>query len=388
MKTLLILVALLISSTGYCNFQSNPNEEHFPEIRIYIAKNQLKNLQNSNSKTTLSHPVFIVDHDSANVKEIHVRGKTTLQFKHKSFSVELDKSITVVQQGKKTHLKKFNLLNLAMDKNLWRNRWSFLCMDQMGLFPLFNSFCKVWINDEPQGIYLIVEKPQQLQAKLHSPYMLRRGLDHNVEDEYFDHSEKEIAKKYKKQFQSIYSPGFNHPSDSLATRLHRIINLEKYFQFIGFNYLIMNGDYSDEVFFYIDPTKKWFEVIPWDYDDIMRSTPHEGRSARNLEFASKKLFSLEEALDRMIAGDDTLYEQYEHSLKELLLSLDSAKIELTAHQVLNELEQLSEDDSIAKASLFLGAEPFQIQQAKEDILISIDLIFKRRTWVLSQLPTD
>lgn len=387
MKTLLILVALLITSSGYCNLQSI-SEEHFPEIKIYISSNQLKSLQNSKTKKILSHPVFIIDDDSANVKEIHTRGKTTLQFKHKSFSVELDKSISIVQRGKKIQLKKFNLLNLAMDKNLWHNRWSFLCMDQLGLFPLFNSFCKVWINDEPQGIYLIVEKPQHLQAKINSPYMLRRGLDHNVDDEYFDHSEKEMAKKYKKQFQSIYSPSFNRPPDSLATRLHRVINLEKYFQFIGFNYLITNGDYSDEVFFYIEPTKKWFEIIPWDYDDIMRPIPHEGRSDRGLEFVDKKFFSLEEELDRTIAGNNLLYEQYEHSLKKLLLFLDSAKIESNAYTVYNELEQLSKDDSIAKASLFLGLHSFQIEQAKEDVAVSLDYILKRRTWILSQLTKD
>ncbi|MBL7871704.1 MAG: CotH kinase family protein [Cyclobacteriaceae bacterium] len=384
MKTILIFLTGLITTSGYCQIDgSEPN--NFPEIRIYISKNQLSNLRHNQNKLILSHPTLIVNHDTANVKEIHTRGKTTLQFKRKSFSVELDKSITIHQSGKKIHVKKFNLLNLSMDKNLWRNRWSFLCMDQFGLFPLFNSFCKIWINDEPQGIYLIVEKPQQLQGRLQSPYMLRRGLNHNVEDEYFNKNEKELAKKYKKQFQSIYSSDFSRPPDSLAARLHRIINLDMYFQFLAFNYLIMNGDYSDEVFFYIEPTKNWFEIVPWDYDDILRPIPHEGRSERNLEFTKHKLFSLEESMDRTIAGNKTLYEQYEKVLKALLFSLDAAQLESASYKVLRELEQLSEDDSMANTSLFLDVHPFDIQQAKEDILISLDYILKRREWILSQL---
>jgi spore coat protein H len=384
MKSLLIILTGLITSSGYSQIVTT-DQSDFPEIRIYISKNQFNTLQHNQNKVILSHPVFVVNKDSVNVKEIHTRGKTTLQFKRKSLSVELDKSLTLKQNGNKIHLKKFNLLNLAMDKNLWRNRWSFLCMEQLGLFPLFNSYCKVWINDEPQGIYLIVEKPQQLQARLHSPYMLRRGLDHSVQDEYFDDSEKEEAKKYKKQFQSMYSAAFSRPPDSLVARLHRVINLDKYFQFIGFNYLIMNGDYSDEVFFYIEPTKNRFAIIPWDYDDILRPVPHEGRSERNQEFTKKKLFSIEETLDRVIAGDNILYTQYEQALKDLLLSLDSSLLEFASHQVLKELELLSEEDSISKASLFLDLHPFQFKQAKEDILTSLAYILQRREWILSQL---
>lgn len=387
MKSLLIILIGLIASSGNCQ-NAATEQNDFPEIRIYISKNQFNTLQHNQNKVILSHPVFVINKDTANVKEIHTRGKTTLQFKRKSLSVELDKSVTLKQNGNKIHLKKFNLLNLAMDKNLWRNRWSFLCMDQLGLFPLFNSYCKVWINDEPQGIYVIIEKPQQLQVRLHSPYMLRRGLDHSIQDEYFDDSAKEEAKKYKKQFQSIYSSGFSRPTDSLAARLHRVINLDKYLQFISFNYLIMNGDYSDEVFFYIEPSKKWFEVIPWDYDDILRPVPHEGRLERNKEFSKQKLFSLEESLDRMIAGDNILYEKYEHVLKNLLVSLDSSTLEALSLQVIKELEQLSKDDSISKASLFLDVHPFQFTQAKEDILTSLAYVIQRKEWILSQLKLN
>jgi spore coat protein H len=384
MKGLLIILTALITSSGYCQI-STTDQPTFPEIRIYVSRNQFNTLQHNQNKVILSHPVFVINKDTANVKEIHTRGKTTLQFKRKSLSVELDKSLTLKQNGNKIHLKKFNLLNLAMDKNLWRNRWSFLCMDQLGLFPLFNSFCKVWINDEPQGIYLLVEKPQQLQSRLQSPYMLRRGLNHSIQDEYFDDSEKEEAKKYKKQFQSIYSTSFSRPTDSLAVRLHRVINLDKYFQFLGFNYLIMNGDYSDEVFFYIEPTKSRFAIVPWDYDDILRPVPHEGRSERNQEFSKKKLFSLEESLDRMIAGDNILYKEYEMVLKNLLNSLDSSTLEAASLQVLKELEHISEDDSISKASLFLDSQPFQFTQAKEDILTSLAYVIQRKEWILSQL---
>lgn len=358
----------------------------FPEIKIYISKSQYHSLQSTGSgKLILADPVMLFNQDTARVKEIHARGNNSLKFKRKSLSIELDKSITVIESNQKIHLKKFNLLNLAMDKHLWHNRWSNLNMATLRMFPLYSSYCKVWINDEPQGIFLLVEKTQHAKARLKSPYMLRRGIDHAISDEYFDEADQESAKKYRKQFQSIYS-GINSKSgNALAAHLQKIINLDNYFQFIGFNYLVTNGDYADEVFFYIEPQHEWFEVIPWDYDDILRPVPHEGRTVRNQQFQDKKLFSLEEPLDRAIAGNKTLYDRYEQSLKKLLLTIDSASLTAAAYQVINELEQVSADKSMADVTLFLDSKPFDMAQAKDDILLSLDFILKRRKWILGEL---
>ena len=383
---LISLLSLSLITDSCIALANNPEGFNFPEIKLYISKNQYVNLQKNNSdKLTLSNPLLIINTDTAQVKDVHARGNNSLKFKRKSLSVELDKSITIVVGDKNVHLKKFNLLNLSMDKHLWHNRWSNLMMDNFGIFPLFNSYCKVWINDQPQGIFLLVEKPQQAKSKLKSPYMLRRGPNHTISDEYYDDEDKDLAKQYKKQFQSIYSGINTLSSDALAKQLRQTLNIDNYFQFLAFNYLVMNGDYADEVFLYIEPKNQWFEVIPWDYDDILRPVPHEGRTMRNKEFSDRKIFSLEESLDRAIAGNEELYSDYKNSLKKLLLTLDSASLIQSANQVINELEQVSADKSIAEASLFLDLNPFDMRQAKDDILLSLDFILKRRKWILEEL---
>ncbi len=389
MKTIIptLISFIVLSLADSCIVSANtPLDTNFPEIKIYISKSLYSNLQNNSSdKVVLSNPVMMVNEDTALVKEIHARGNNSLKFKRKSLSIELDKALTLEVGNKIVHLKKFNLLNLVMDKHLWHNRWSDLTMERIGIFPLFNSYCKVWINDQPQGIFLLVEKPQQAKSKLKSPYMLRRGANHTISDEYFDDEDKDSAKKYRKQFQSIYS-GINALSiDALAKQLQQIINIDNYFQFLGFNYLVMNGDYADEVFLYIEPKNQWFEVIPWDYDDILKPVPHEGRTLRNKEFTDKKIFSLEESLDRAIAGNEELYAGYEKVLKKLLLSLDSTALTQSAHQVIQELEQISADKSMAQATLFLDVNPFDILLAKNDILFSLDFMLKRRKWILEEL---
>ncbi|MBK5278378.1 MAG: CotH kinase family protein [Bacteroidia bacterium] len=177
MKSIRIVpIAFLLLSLPYPAVSTCPPEKKFPEIRIFISKNQLINLQSTtDEKLELSKALMLIGHDTAHVKEIHARGNNSLKFKRKSLSVELDKSLTVHANEKKTHLKKFDLLNLVMDKNLWHNRWSDINLETLGLLPISNFYCKVWINDQPQGIFLLVEKPQQAQAKLKSPYMLRRS---------------------------------------------------------------------------------------------------------------------------------------------------------------------------------------------------------------------
>ena len=381
-----LITFILLSLTGSVIVSANIPDAPFPEIRIYISKSQYSNLQQSNSeKVILSKAMMMINGDTAIVKEVHARGNNSLKFKRKSLSVELDKSLTIKVGDKKAHLKKFNLLNLVMDKHLWHNRWANLNMQSIGLFPLFNSYCKVWINDEPQGIFLLVEKPQQEKAKLNSPYMLRRGPNHTISDEYFNDEDKDLAKKYRKQFQSIYTSISKSSDAELAKQLPKIINMDNYFQFLGFNYLVMNGDYADEVFLYIEPSNQWFEVIPWDYDDILKPVPHEGRLVRNKEFPDRKIFSLEETLDLAIAGNDELYAGYDKALEKLLLTLDSAALTQTAHQVINELEQIGTDQSMAEVTLFLDLNPFDIHQAKDDIMLSLDFILKRRKWILEEL---
>ncbi len=377
------LLALMVSTFSVAYPIEVPD---FPEIKIYIAKAEYKSLRgDSGEKIQLSRPVLLVNNDSANVKEIHARGNNSLKFQRKSLSVELNKSIKIQAGEEKISLKKFDLLNLVMDKNLWHNRWADLNLGKIGLLPLFNTYCKVWINDEPQGFFLLIEKPQQSRGKLDSPYMLRRGPDHAISDEYFDDEDKELAKKYRKQFHTIYTSIHSLSGDALVIKLQDLINLDNYFYFLAFNYLVMNGDYEDEVFLFIEPENQRFEVIAWDYDDILKSGPHEGRVERNRRFPDKKLFSLEESLDVAVAGNDQLYSLYEQSLKNMLGTLDSAFLSSTAFQVINELEQLSQDQPMAAVTLYLDKQSFDISHARQDVLYSLDMIIKRRKWIMGEL---
>lgn len=363
-------------------------QDPFPEIRIRIAPGQYSSLlQSKGRKISLKNPVMIVQGDTAKVKEIHSRGNNSLTFEHKSLSIDLNHAVKVPIGGKETSLKKFDLLNLVMDKNLWHNRWAFLCMQHVSLFPLMQTYSPVWINDQPQGIYLLVEKPRHyITSAIKSPYLLRRGIDHTVADEYIETPSKEDAKKYKLQFTSLYDDINKLHGKELYDRLNAKVNLDRYFKWIAFNYLIMNGDYADELYLYISPSDARYEVIPWDYDDILRPVPHEGMAARNAVegFKSKYIFSSEDPLDRAIAADQVLYAHYLESFRDLLTNLDEATITRLAVQVREELHTLGAGEQ-GRASLFLGKEPWMEADASADIDRSLDFVLKRRNALFKEL---
>jgi spore coat protein H len=325
---------------------------------------------------------MLVNGDSARAKEIHDRGNNSMKFHRKSLSVELDKAI---QLSPTVKLKKFNLISLSMDKNFWHNRWANLLLESQGLFPLFNTYCKVWINDEAQGIYLLVEKPTHYRSTINSPYMLRRGVKHAISDEYFEHEQKDNLKKYRQQYQHIYTTLKARQTEEIESSLNKLINLNMYFRWMAFNYLVMNGDYSDEVYLYIQPNSGLFEVLPWDFDDILKPAPHEGWATRNKELADKKVYSLEETLDREIAANPQLYHAYEIALKSMITQIDSTAVASISKQVLDELKEISSDKEIAESSLFLDRQPFDYSHAQKDIFTSIDLLLIRRKWILTEI---
>jgi hypothetical protein len=149
---------------------------------------------------------------------------------------------------------------------------------------------------------------------------------------------------------------------------------------MAFNYLIMNGDYMDELYLYIQPKTGQFDVIPWDYDDILHPAPHEGTRARNAvqSLKNKLVFSSEDPLDRAIGSDEYVYRMYEQEFRKLLQALSAEDLKATADQVMSELDSLNRDTASAKASLFLGKEPFVLEQARADINTAITFVISRR----------
>ena len=150
----------------------------------------------------------------------------------------------------------------------------------------------------------------------------------------------------------------------------------------------MNGDYSDELFLYINPSTGLYEAIGWDYDDLFRMSPHEGQEVRKAQFGEKMIFSLEDSFDRMIAADPVVYSSYLKSLKNVLTICDSTLITTTSQRVLNELDHLNKNEAQRKATLYIDKEEFDIDKTHKDIKESMSFLLTRRRVALKKLSID
>ena len=246
------------------------------------------------------------------VKSLKIRGKTTLYFPKKSFTLKLKKKISIQGLHDTVSVKDCYLLGLSMDKNYIENYIAYSLLDYLKIFNLTFSFCEVVINNNSQGIYLIIERPEDYAYKtLKSPVLIRRGFENNIDkievrSEDQDHS----SKFFRKKFIHMYSMCNKYSGQQLYDSLNSYMDMSQYMKWLAFNYIIRNGDYTDELYLHFDRAEKRFGIIPWDYDDSFARYPHEGKDARNEVKGGQFIFSSEDQLDKTIIKDEDLYMKY------------------------------------------------------------------------------
>lgn len=282
------------------------------------------------------------------VKAMRVRGRTTLDFRRKSYSVSLDVPLIIREQmgSEVKRLQKFKLISLSMDYTYMNNRLAFGMLEQADLMPLFYKFVEFRINGDTQGVYFLVEDPEHFSQEQGSEYILRRDYHHGIGDADY---EPELYFKPIEAYVSTYKEIYNQLPDLKGEALYEFLDsrmdIKQYFRKMGIDFLLQNGDYTDEVFFYamVQQGKIRYKIIPWDYDDIFSTKPHEvgrswgpgtlfGERSYNThqevidEIGQKMIFSIEDDLDYVIAMDSVLYTYYELELTRLMESLDDRMI--------------------------------------------------------------
>jgi len=308
------------------------------------------------------------------LEEIRTRGKSALRFQRKSFAVILNEVLAIPGENGSGigYLRRFKLISLAMDYTYIESRIAFGILEEQEIMPLFYRFVELKINGSTQGIYLLVEDPEQFYMENSSEFILRRGYYNSVQDSEYSSSVQSIPREsYETRFQEIYSNLTTLQGEELYNELSQRLNMEQYFRKIGIDYLLQNGDYTDEVYLYalIHQDKIRFNVIPWDYDDLFRSYPHEvglnwgtGRLFGNRyyethqdildEIGDKIIFSIEDDLDYSIAMDPYLYARYESTLAAMIEKMNLEDIDALFAQVKDELTPFYNKEEVVAQSRF------------------------------------
>ena len=287
-------------------------------------------------------------------KEIKTRGHSTLYFRRKSFSLSLE-SAASFHHGEKTEtFRKFYLLSLSMDRNYCNNHLAFEMMENSGLFNLFYSFCELMVNDRSEGIYLVIERPEDWALKKkNSPLLIRRGYDGKIDKlKTGEKTDKDETRKYMACFRQIYRSLNKYEGEELYNTLSNWLDTDIYMKWLAFNFFVRNGDYTDEVYFYINPVTDKFGIIPWDYDDVFSSAPHEGFAESRKFTGGKLFFSTEDMLDKKIVADPYFYEKYLVQFRELLTLLTPEVIKQVFENTYAELFPYYSKNETIKNSIY------------------------------------
>jgi len=368
----MMLVYSVSASSQTLDFERSGSIEQ--KFQITLPEKQFKKLLNVKG-VKLRFKDFQVSRNSKllDVNYLNLRGNNSLRFRRKSFTVALNSPVINDQLS----IKKLSLTNLVMDKNYWRNRVCFILLNRIGLFPLYNEFSEVSINGETQGIYLVQQKVDDYATNIaNTPLLLRRTQSNDYKE--YESLGIEGKNRYKELI-NLQELSREHSGKELYDSLESHFAMDQYFTLLAFHTLLLNGDYTDELYIYYDMNLQKFNVIPWDFDDVFARAPHEGWSNRNLALSNKFIFSSEPYFDTVIDKDDFLYHEFLMRFQDLLLLLDEPFIKSAFEQVYHELYPYFNVPAIIDQSQYDANGQTTISKLEKDLQLHYDFLLKRRS---------
>ena len=339
-------------------------------ISFFTTESDYESLKiTDGGKISLGNSKTIINGDTLVAEEVSTRGGSTLLFRRKSYSFSLKSQASFRHGERKETFKKFYALSLSMDKNYSSNRLAFEFLERIRLFGLFYSFSELHINGNCEGICMVIERPEDwAMKKKDSPLIIRRGYNESIDKmEYSKILEKSEAENFANYFKLIYKSLKKHEGEDLYKTLSQWIDLDNYMKWLAFNFLVHNGDYTDEVFLYIDPAINKFKIVPWDYDDLFLPAPHEGINKSRKILGDKLLFSSEDQLDIKIASDPYLYKIYLIQLKEVLELLPDETLKEVFENTYAELFPYYSDQEIISMSKFDSHKETNLSKLENDM---------------------
>lgn len=355
-------------------------------------------------------PTLYFENKAYGVDRFEIRGESTLNYRRKSFSVNLDDNIVlfVEPENRAREFEEFKLISLVHDYTYIENCIAIGLFHEIALWPTYSIYIEVKLNNNTQGLYLFIEDPvEHYLYQQNADFVLRRNYNHWVESYYINEIQAEnTSQYYLDRFNSIYSCIAEYEGQTLYDTLMNVLDLPQYFTKIAIDLLLKNGDYTDEIYFYSKHTgdKDIFGIHPWDYDDLFAELPHEigrnwgvgtvfGTRVYNsmddviADVGLKLLFSIEDDLDYKIAVDDYLYQQYLVVLEEVMTIIDDSVIEAIIQSTKDQLQPFYNNDAIVAQSQYDRDETNQ-QLFDSNLAEKRQFLLDRRAWIVEELSNQ
>ncbi len=130
-------------------------------LDLFFSEKEFNKLKKETGiKVSFKERNIVFNVDTVIARKIHTRGQTTLKFRRKSFSLSFDRKVIIYKNKESKEFQNIYALNLVLDKNYVNNRLAFALLVKIGFPDLYYSYGEVRINNQSEGIYLFIERPQ------------------------------------------------------------------------------------------------------------------------------------------------------------------------------------------------------------------------------------
>lgn len=274
------------------------------------------------------------------------RGQNALFKSRKSYTVNIDGGDQrFFSDGAGSD--EFYLIAMAQDPGLFFGYMGDTFYSEYDLFPLRFRYVELKLNNETQGVYLLVEKREEElekdSARLRG--VVRRRMI-NVEVEYAIEDDAQTQDAYTETLARSVRKA------RLPDYLRERMDLDQYLYWMGINSILEIADTLDELLFVstesIDAKGQatdYFRVMGWDPED-MQGPCESGDLFRN---DYDLTFCQEAGIERKMILHPEIFADYVDVLKVLTSEITPEKFQALADKIKAELFPLLERDGVAQA---------------------------------------
>lgn len=420
------LASIAMSTQGHVAYASVAAPGTY-RIEIEVSPEEREALSKGTKSEVPSASLVIYENTSEGTTKtksytvnINTRGVTSLStYPRKNFNVK-SLAVGAAENGLKAKAPKMKIGKIDGKKLVLsaspedilgtKNMVAYGLLDAVGVRALKPQYAEVVLNGESQGLYFvtrtagdeILDSKVEVKsvdgakvAKVDNDYdvVIRRRYGDTF-DATFDPKTKEwdikglkkglsseVVRKYVdtlKKIHLIESSGDDRDEDRYAA-LEKNLNLTNYMKWMALAYIMQNGDYSDEVFFFGKTTASgeiMFDIMPWDQDDTFGEQMHQANLLMSINHGMEALadrtlvYNFESRIDRAIATNPVLKRKYMNIVKKMITDLQTkGTIRAVVEKVKAKLTPYMANEEIMKSG---EVDKAKATYVKESILTELD----------------
>lgn len=396
LRNKLTLGLLLISFSA----QAHVTGPGTTRIDIKMTSEEKTLLRTAKKKTDIAHTVVDVYEEGKLTQhleaKVNSRGQSSLK-KYSRKNLEI-KPLGDTKKIDAASVKSKEMILSASpaDDLVTKNMLVYRLYKAFDIPTMETEYAEVVINDESQGLYMISQSPAEHLLKKDADIVYRRRYNDFMELKKADKklSEAQVS-EYKNHIDSIYADLKKLKGQALIDSLSEKMNLDGYLRWLAINYIVRNGDYLDEVFFFgnkNDAGKIYYDIFPWDLDDTFAEKMHMQGIPLTLNNGAKKrserqmLFGFESRLDQAVSEDPVLLNKYFQTLDEVTQKLDGVKL----GEIFNKVDQklapyLTDEDILKNGALDAAGKAHTLESVNEGLQAKKEFIEKHIQEIKAEL---